>query len=93
VPNLVYYEVVFQKSAYKEYEALPKDIKSKIDEVLLIIRINPYSEILKLKKIKGRENHYRIRVGDYRVIYTPVNQTLVIRIIRVGHRKDVYKFF
>jgi mRNA interferase RelE/StbE len=87
------WQIVFQKSAYKEYQKLPKKVKSKIDESLEILSISPFNDILKFKKIRGKDNHYRIRVGNYRVVYTPREDTLVIRIIRVGHRKDIYKFF
>ena len=38
----------------------------------------------------GSERTYRIRVGDYRVVYNVVSSTLIIQIIRVGHRRDVY---
>ena len=46
-----------------------------------------------LKKILGTEHIYRIRVGNYRVIYSVVNDELVIEVIRVRHRKEVYKNF
>ncbi len=87
------WKVLFQKSAYKEYRKLPKSVQNKVDEVLEILSINPLGEVLRFKKIRGKENHYRIRVGDYRIIYTPQNDQLIIRVIRVGHRKDVYRFF
>ena len=87
------YKILFQKTAFKEYKKLPKKTQKKIDEVLTILSINPLSEILKFKKIRGRENHYRIRVGDYRLVYSPLDKKLVVRMIRVGHRKDVYRHF
>jgi mRNA interferase RelE/StbE len=87
------YKVLFQKTAFKEYNKLPVKVRYKIDEALEIIRINPLSEILRFKKIRGKENHYRIRVGDYRIIYSPQDETLIVRVIRVGHRKDVYQYF
>ena len=87
------YRVFFTKSAHKEYRKLPKPTRKKIDEVLEILRINPTSEILRIKKLQGREGHYRIRVGDYRIIYAPKLNQLVIRVIRVGHRSDVYRYF
>ena len=43
------------------------------------------------QKLKGSDNAYRIRSGDYRVIYTVLNAKLIIEIIKVSHRKDVYK--
>lgn len=87
------YKVVFQKSAFKEYKSLPRKIQIRVDQLLEILSIDPLSEILKFKKIRGKENHYRVRIGDYRVIYSPVNDVLVVRVIRVGHRKDVYRHF
>ncbi len=87
------WKIFFQKSAYKEYSKLPKKIKANIDETFEILSINPLGEILRFKKIRSKDNHYRVRVGDYRIIYTPQNDKLIIRVIRIGHRKDVYKFF
>lgn len=87
------YKVLFQKSAFKEYQKLPKQVRSKVDECLEVLAVNPLSEILRFKKIRGRENHYRIRVGDYRIIYSPQNDHLIVRVIRIGNRKDVYRHF
>ncbi len=42
------------------------------------------------KKIKGYSNAYRIRLGDYRVIYEIRNLELIIFVVKIGHRKDVY---
>lgn len=87
------YRVLFQKSAYKEYQALPKAVSIRVDRALEILSIDPLSEVLRFKKIRGKENHYRIRVGDYRIIYSPQTATLIVRVIRIGHRKDVYRHF
>ncbi len=87
------YKILFQKSAYKEYRALPKTIQRKFDQVLEILRINPLSEVLRFKKIRGKENHYRVRIADYRMIYSPQASFLLVRVIRIGHRKDVYRHF
>ncbi|WP_439342204.1 type II toxin-antitoxin system RelE family toxin [Vacuolonema iberomarrocanum] len=43
------------------------------------------------KKLKGRQNQYRIRVGDYRIIYSVEDARLAVRVIKVGHRRDVYE--
>lgn len=71
---------------------MPKKIREKIDDSLEILAISPFNDILNFKKISGKEQHYRIRVGDYRIVYTTKELVLVIRVIRVGHRKDIYKF-
>ncbi len=93
VVNNIKYKIVFQKSAFKEYEKLSKSLKIKIDSALEILSINPFSEIIYFKKLRGKENHYRVRVGDYRIIYSPQNELLIVRIIRIGHRKDIYRNF
>ena len=87
------YTVVFVRSAYEEYRKVPQGVRQRIDEVLQILCINPVSDVLKIRKIRGLENHYRIRVGDYRIVYSPQHDKLVIRVIRVGHRRDVYDHF
>ena len=43
------------------------------------------------KKLAGSEHTYRIRVGDYRIVYDIQNANLVIFVIRIRHRRDVYK--
>jgi mRNA interferase RelE/StbE len=87
------YRILFQKSAFREYETLPKEVRGRVDQVLEILGINPLSEVLRFKKLHGKENHYRVRIGDYRLIYSPQHQVLIVRVLRMGHRKDVYRYF
>ena len=87
------YRIVFQKSAFKEYQGLSLKIKLKVDEVLTMLSINPYSEVLKLKKIRKKENHFRVRIGDCRMIYCPQLDILIVRVIRRGQRNEVYRHF
>ncbi len=87
------YTVVFVRSAYKEYRKVPQRVRQRIDEVLQILCINPVSDVLRIRKIRGLENHYRIRVEDYRIVYSPQHDKLIVRVIRVGHRRDVYDHF
>ena len=42
-------------------------------------------------KIVGAEDAYRVRVGDYRIVYEVIDRVLVVYVIRIGHRKDVYR--
>ncbi len=86
------YQVEFLKSSQKEFDRLLSKIQDKILESLSILLNNPFSEILKYKKIKGSDSLYRIRVGDYRVVYEVKNDILLIVVIKLGHRKDVYRY-
>jgi mRNA interferase RelE/StbE len=85
------YEIVFKKSAVKELNALPQRIQQKILDAIRLLSINPYTEILPIKKMKGADSLYRARIQDYRVIYLVENQIVKIAIIKIGHRKDVYE--
>ena len=85
------YEIVFKKSAVKELNALPQRIQQKILDAIQLLSLNPYTEILQIKKMKGADSLYRVRIQDYRVIYLVENQIIKITIIKIGHRKDVYE--
>lgn len=70
---------------------MEKDISKRILNSLEKLRINPF-EHPHTKKMKGTEgNIYRLRVGEYRVIYEIKNDQLIIYVVRVGPRGDVYK--
>jgi mRNA interferase RelE/StbE len=87
------YKVVFAKSARKEWEKLPVSAQDKVIDAVRLLALNPFTELLQIKKIKGAEALYRIRLGDYRVVYEVKNDVLVILVIKIGHRKDVYRGF
>lgn len=86
----VHYEVVFKKSALKELASLPKKVQQKIIDATQLLALNPYTELLQIKKLKGAESLYRVRIQDYRVIYSIENQLIKITVIKVGHRREVY---
>ncbi|MCC6329761.1 MAG: type II toxin-antitoxin system RelE/ParE family toxin [Acidobacteria bacterium] len=85
------YSIEFVKSAQKEFERLPIKIRTKIAEALGFLAQNPFSDLLKVKKLKGAEDVYRFRTGDYRVLYEVHRKRLVILVIKVGNRKEVYR--
>jgi len=83
------YKIEWKRSASKELKKLSGDTILRILEVVDQLSQNPYPA--GVRKLVGSEYSYRIRVGDYRVIYSIVESSLFIEIIRVRHRKDVYK--
>lgn len=85
------YQVQFTKSAAKELKALPKQDAIKLAEAILFLSINPYSDLLNIKKLQSTQGYFRLRVQNYRIIYSVNNDILMIKIIKVGHRKEVYK--
>ena len=84
------YEIVFKKSAAKELQSLPQKIQQKILDAVQLLSLNPYTELLQIKKMKGADSLYRVRIQDYRVIYLIENQIIKVTIIKIGHRKEVY---
>ena len=89
--SLKNYEIVFKKSAVKELNVLPQRIQQKILDAIQLLSLNPYTEILQIKKMKSSDSLYRVRIQDYRVIYLVENQIIKITIIKIGHRKDAYE--
>lgn len=85
------YKVEFARSARKEFERLPAKLQLKATEALKLLAQNPFSELLKVKKLKGADNLYRIRLGDYRVVYEIRNNELIVLVIKIGNRREVYK--
>jgi len=72
--------------ARKEIKKLPKDIILKIVDTVEKLAENPFST--DSRKIVGAQRTYRIRVGNYRIVYSVESDNLVILIIRIRHRKD-----
>jgi mRNA interferase RelE/StbE len=66
-------------------------MRSKTTEALNLLALNPYSELLKVKKLKAAQDLYRIRLGDYRLVYEIRNERLVVLVIKIGHRGEVYR--
>jgi len=83
------YEVLLSKAARKQLTSLPTFIHNKIIEDLSGLSSLPRPP--GCKKLKGYKNSYRIRVGDYRIIYEIEDKVLRILVIAIGHRKDIYE--
>lgn len=83
------YTVKWRKSAVKEIRNLPNDIAKRILLEIETLAENPFSN--QSKKLNLLQNHFRLRIGNYRVIYSIYSNILIIEIIKIGHRKDVYR--
>jgi mRNA interferase RelE/StbE len=83
------YRLLIKPSAVKEIEAIPL----KRDRRRLVERISKLAEDPRpfgSEKISGQEK-YRLRQGRYRILYAIEDQDLVVQVVKVGHRKDVYR--
>lgn len=81
------YRIVIKKSAAKEIEKILKKDRVKIIEKIRSLASDPHP--IGSKKLSGQEK-YRIRQGDYRILYQVINEELVITVVKVGHRRDIY---
>ena len=82
------YEVTLASSAEREIKSLPKSIQRRVERMIDSLRINPRPR--GTIKLKGREGIYRIRVGDYRIIYTVNDEKRLVDVSYVRHRSRAY---
>ncbi len=83
------YQIVFKKSAEKELEKLPFKAIKRVSSAIDSLAQNPRP--VGSRKLEGqKESLWRIRAGDYRVIYLIEDSVNIIEIRRVGNRKDIY---
>lgn len=85
---MAFYSLEWKRSAVKELKSLPRETGARILKVVQSLAQTPFPP--GVKKLVGSDQSYRIRVGDYRVVYDVITTTLIIHIIRVGHRSNVY---
>ena len=83
--------VEFIKEAVEELSRIDPVWQKRILNKIKILSADPKNLANNIKKLKGKyRDYYRLRVGDYRVIYSRENDRLIIIIIRIGHRKEIY---
>ena len=82
------YIIIFKSKAELQLKKLNKSIQERIINVLERIKIRPFS--YDLKKLQGT-NYYRLRIGEYRAILDIKKDKLIIIVIEIGHRKNIYK--
>lgn len=84
------YKLLIKKSAAKEMDGLPTKAVAPVTSAILALKENPRPS--GCKKLKGSKlNLWRIRVGDYRVIYIIDDSIQIVDVQKVGHRKDIYE--
>jgi mRNA interferase RelE/StbE len=86
MPN---YTVRILPSAERDLASLDGSIQRRIAVRIDALAENPNSP--GAKKLQGEKDIWRVRVGDYRVLYTIRNAELVVLVIKIGHRREVYR--
>jgi mRNA interferase RelE/StbE len=83
------YRIEFVKQSAKQLKYLPTEEQQKIK-----IKIDALADIPRpdgVVKLTGEDNLYRIRIGNYRIIYSIQDNQLLVLVVKIGHRRDVYQ--
>lgn len=82
------YTVEFTTTAARQVRKLPRNIRARILDAVEALSVEPRPR--GARKLVGEDIAWRLRTGDYRVIYEIVDETLTVTIIRAAHRREVY---
>jgi mRNA interferase RelE/StbE len=83
------YRIEFVKQAAKQFKALPTQEQQRLQYKIDALEIEPRPS--GVVKLAGEEDLYRIRVGDYRIIYRIQDNQFLILVVKIGHRREVYR--
>ncbi len=86
------YNILITRRAMKQMKSLPVTTQERIAEAIGMLGNNPDNPALNVKTLTNDpEAKYRLRVGNYRVKYNRDDGIKIIEVVRVGHRKDIYR--
>jgi len=83
------YTVEVETKAAREIRDLPKSDQRRVVAKIETLAANPRPA--GSTKLEGNSNLWRVRVGDYRILYEIRDQKLIVMVVKVGHRRDVYR--
>jgi mRNA interferase RelE/StbE len=83
------YAVEFATAARRQFRKLPRAVQAMIQPEIDALASEPRPH--GVEKMSGEENAYRVRVDDYRIIYEIHDAVLIVVVVRVGHRREVYR--
>ena len=87
-PKLNGYTIIFSKKADKFLDTLDK--KTKLSFLKKVRELQTNSENLNIKKLKSHHKLYRLRIGDFRAVYSIQHERIIIYIVAIGYRKNIY---
>lgn len=84
------YQIQITTRAQKDLKKLPTSIRKRIVQAAIQLEANRYPQ--QFKPLMGKEiAQFRLRVGDYRILYDVYEESKIVLILRIGHRRDIYK--
>jgi mRNA interferase RelE/StbE len=81
------YEIIISPRALKDLKNLPKDVTARIVSSLEQLQVDPFNSVYRLQDTPL----YSVHVGEYRVVLDILHEKLLILVVRVGHRRNIYK--
>lgn len=82
------YRVEFTTAAARQLKKLPRSARDRVLDAIAALEFDPRPH--GAKKLVGEQTAWRVRVGDYRVIYDVLDAELLVTVVRAGHRRDIY---
>jgi mRNA interferase RelE/StbE len=83
------YSIRIKKNAQKQLAALPLSVADRVAAAIDALALTPRPA--GATKLQGYDNIYRIRTGSYRIVYRIEDKILTIEVVKIGHRREVYK--
>ncbi len=83
------YRVELTPAAARQFRKLTPEVRKRVRAKIDALAVNPRPP--GVEKLEGDEELYRVRTGDYRIIYTIDDGVLLVVVVKIGHRSDVYK--
>ena len=83
------YQLELTPSARRQFRRLAADIQKRLSPAIDRLAADPRPP--DAVKLRGSDNRYRLRVGDYRILYELHDDRLVVLVVRIGHRREVYR--
>ena len=83
------YRIELTRAAERDLRGLSRDVLRRVDRKLQALSNDPRPH--GSKKLEGSANTYRVRVGDYRILYEIEDTAILVLVVRVGHRREAYE--
>lgn len=83
------YEILIAPKAERQFRRLPEDIRRRVRDDVLRLAGNPRPN--GAEQLEGKPGLWRIRTGDYRIVYTVRDAELVVLVVKIAHRRETYR--
>jgi mRNA interferase RelE/StbE len=83
------YQIEFASRAERDFRKLPPDVQRRLDPAIQALAENPRPP--GCVKLSGEDFVWRIRVGDYRIVYQVRDESLLVLLLKAGHRREIYR--